>query len=77
MDETNLSPDLKLLQEQQLKLVIPMQNQEETRGILIVGANLMSGASCRYVVYERDSQSLEATEFALSLDNLRPISVMP
>jgi hypothetical protein len=46
-------------------------------GILIVGANLMSGASCRYAVYRRDNQSVEATEFALGLDNLRPISVMP
>jgi hypothetical protein len=46
-------------------------------GIMIVGANLMSGASCRYAVYKRDNRSLEPTEFALSLDNLRPISVMP
>ena len=46
-------------------------------GILIVGANLMSGASCRYAVYRRDNQSLEPTEFALSLDNLRPTTVMP
>ncbi len=46
-------------------------------GILIAGANLMSGASCRYAVYKRDNQSILPTEFALSLDNLRPISVMP
>ncbi|MFH0997352.1 MAG: hypothetical protein V1844_17925 [Pseudomonadota bacterium] len=46
-------------------------------GILIVGANLMNGACCRYVVYKRDNWSIEATEFALGLDNLRPISVMP
>jgi hypothetical protein len=46
-------------------------------GIMIVGANLMSGASCRYAVYKRDNRSIEPTEFALSLDNLRPISVMP
>ena len=46
-------------------------------GILIVGANLMSGASCRYAVYKRDNRSIEPTEFALSLDNLRSISVMP
>jgi hypothetical protein len=46
-------------------------------GILIAGANLMSGACCRYVVYKRDNRSIEPTEFALSLDNLRPISVMP
>jgi hypothetical protein len=46
-------------------------------GLLIVGANLMNGACCRYAVYRRDNQSIEPTEFALSLDNLRPISVMP
>jgi len=46
-------------------------------GILIVGANLMSGACCRYAVYKRDNRSIEPTEFALSLDNLRPIGVMP
>ena len=46
-------------------------------GILIVGANLMSGAGCRYAVYKRDNRSIEPTEFALSLDNLRPIGVMP
>lgn len=46
-------------------------------GILIVGANLMSGASCRYAVYKRDNLSISLTEFALSVDNLRPISVMP
>ena len=46
-------------------------------GILIVGANLMSGASCRYAVYKRDNRSIEPTEFALSLDNLRPTNVMP
>jgi hypothetical protein len=46
-------------------------------GILIVGANLMSGASCRYGVYRRDHQSIAPTEFALSLDNLRSINVMP
>jgi len=49
----------------------------DNSGILIVGANLMSGASCRYAVYKRDNQSILPTEFALSLDNLRPISVMP
>lgn len=46
-------------------------------GILIVGANLMSGASCRYAVYRRGNRFLEPTEFALSLDNLRSINVMP
>jgi hypothetical protein len=46
-------------------------------GILIAGANLMSGACCRYAVYKRDNRSIEPTEFALSLDNLGPISVMP
>jgi hypothetical protein len=46
-------------------------------GILIVGANLMSGATCRYAVYKRENRSLEPTEFALSLDNLRSINVMP
>jgi hypothetical protein len=46
-------------------------------GILIVGANLMSGASCRYAVYKKTNHSIEPTEFALSLDNLRPITVMP
>ena len=49
----------------------------DDNGILIVGANLMGGASCRYAVYKRDNQSILPTEFALSLDNLRPISVMP
>ena len=42
-------------------------------GILIVGTNLMSGACCRYAVYKRDNRSIEPTEFALSLDNLRSI----
>ncbi len=46
-------------------------------GILIVGANLMSGASCRYAVYKREDLSILPTEFALGLDNLGPISVMP
>jgi hypothetical protein len=46
-------------------------------GIMIVGANLMSGASCRYAVYKRENRSIQPTEFALSLDNLRPVSVMP
>ncbi len=46
-------------------------------GILIAGANLMSGACCRYVVYKRDNRSIEPTEFALGLDNLRSINVMP
>lgn len=46
-------------------------------GILIVGANLMNGANCRYSVYKRDNQAIEPTEFALSVDNLRPINVMP
>jgi hypothetical protein len=46
-------------------------------GILIAGANLMSGACCRYAVYKRNNRSIEPTEFALSLDNLGPISVMP
>jgi hypothetical protein len=49
----------------------------DNSGILIVGANLMSGASCRYAVYTRDNQSILPTEFAFSLDNLRPIGVMP
>ena len=46
-------------------------------GILIAGSNLMGGASCRYAVYKRDNLSIFPAEFALSLDNLRPISVMP
>jgi hypothetical protein len=46
-------------------------------GILIVGSNLMSGACCRYVLYKRDNRSIEPTEFALSLDNLRSTGVMP
>jgi hypothetical protein len=46
-------------------------------GILIVGANLMSGATCRYAVYRRECQSIEPAEFALSVDNLRSINVMP
>jgi hypothetical protein len=46
-------------------------------GILIVGSNLMSGGCCRYTVYKRENRSIEPMEFALSLDNLRPINVMP
>jgi hypothetical protein len=46
-------------------------------GILIAGANLMTGACCRYAVYKRDNRSIEPTEFALSLDNLGPIGIMP
>jgi hypothetical protein len=37
----------------------------------------MSGACCRYAVYKRNNRSIEPTEFALSLDNLGPISIMP
>jgi hypothetical protein len=47
------------------------------RGILIAGTNLMSGACCRYTVHTRDRWSLLPTEFAFSLDNLRPFGVMP
>ena len=46
-------------------------------GILIAGTNQMNGACCRYAVYKRDNRSIEPTEFALSLDNLGPIGVMP
>ena len=46
-------------------------------GILIVGANLMSGGGRRYTVHKRDNLSVVPEEFALSLDNLRPITVMP
>jgi len=46
-------------------------------GILITGANLMSGATCRYTVYRRAGGLLEPVEFAFSVDNLRPINVMP
>jgi hypothetical protein len=46
-------------------------------GILIAGANLMNGACCRYTVYKKDNHSMEPTEFALGLDNLRSIGVMP
>jgi len=46
-------------------------------GILIAGANLMNGACCRYAVFKRNNQSMESTEFALGLDNLRSIGVMP
>lgn len=64
VDETNLSPDLKLLQEQQLKLVIPMQNQEETRGILIVGEKITQRE------YENDE-----VEFLSTLCNQAMISI--
>ncbi len=40
IDETELHPALRVLQDQQLKLIIPMQNQEETRGVLIVGEKI-------------------------------------
>jgi hypothetical protein len=46
-------------------------------GILIAGANLMSGACCRYTVYTRDNRSIVPVEFALSLDNLGSTGVMP
>lgn len=46
-------------------------------GVMIVGANLMSGAGCRYTVYAKVNQSIEPTEFALTLDNLRSTNVMP
>ncbi len=46
-------------------------------GLLIAGSNLMSGAGGRYTVYKKDSARLVPTEFALSLDNLRPTGVMP
>ncbi len=46
-------------------------------GILITGANLMSGATCRYLVYRRAGNRLEPVEFAFSADNLRSTNVMP
>ncbi len=46
-------------------------------GILIAGANLMSGGACQYGVYRRDGRFLEPIEFALSVDNLRSMNVMP
>jgi hypothetical protein len=46
-------------------------------GILIVGTNLMNGACCRYTVYKRDYRSVEPAEFAMGLENLRSIGVMP
>jgi hypothetical protein len=46
-------------------------------GILIAGANLMSGACCRYTVYTRNDRAIEPAEFALSLDNLGFTGVMP
>jgi hypothetical protein len=49
----------------------------DASGILIVGANLLSGTSCRYTVYKRDNRHIIPTEFAISLDNLRSVSVMP
>ncbi len=64
VDETNLAPELKLLQEQQLKLVIPMQNQEETRGILIVGEKITQHD------YENDE-----VEFLSTLCNQAMISI--
>ena len=64
IEQENLAPALEPLREQQLKLVIPMQIQEEKRGLLVVGDKITS----------QPFQSDEI-EFLSTLCNLAIISV--
>jgi len=51
------------------------QNLKE-EGLLILGSNWALSTESRYYVYQRTSGSLEAREFAFSLDNLCPLGIV-
>jgi hypothetical protein len=46
-------------------------------GILITGFNHYLGSGARYRVYRKTADGIALTEFAFSLDNLRPMGVAP
>jgi len=46
-------------------------------GLFLCGADFDRSMESRYSVYQRDGERLAAKEFAFSIDNLRPVSVIP
>jgi hypothetical protein len=46
-------------------------------GLFLCGANFDLSMESRYSVYQQDGERLVAREFAFSIDNVRPLSVMP
>ncbi len=63
--------------ETQQHMLVKLGSQLADGGMLIVGSNLMNGASCRYTVYKREGAFVVPIEFALTVDNLGPFNVMP
>lgn len=46
-------------------------------GLFICGSNWTDSASSRYTVYRKEADRLEPKEFALSIENVRPIELAP
>lgn len=46
-------------------------------GLFLCGSDWIDSASCRYTVYRKESGRLVAKEFAISIDNVRPIELAP
>jgi len=59
------------------KILSKIRGLLHDEGIFIAGFNHILGSSARYVVYHKVSNKISPSEFAFSLDNLRPIGVAP
>jgi SAM-dependent methyltransferase len=46
-------------------------------GLVLCGSNWTRSASSRYTVYQEDGGTLVAREFAFSIDNVRPLELVP